>query len=259
MQYVASYTDIPVPKVYAVHREKGGFIYIEMAYVRGASLDKAWDGLSHHQKDTVVADLKQHMSCLRKLKPPFEGLVSSALQNPGYDCRIGFRFWGPMKNHGEFHSLARGHLRMEDVGPYLGENVAAVHNGNYDTLFTHADLAPRNIMVRDGHVVAIIDWAYAGWYPEYWEFTKAHYTYFGEDWEECLRIILPTYEMELEAERILWERLPEPGTRTTLRRDGVVRRIPGSQPAQAWLAARAGRCLSDLWALALSHVEYNDL
>ncbi|ODH47994.1 hypothetical protein GX48_05926 [Paracoccidioides brasiliensis] len=39
------------------------------------------------------------------------------------------------------------------------------------TVFTHADIAPRNIMV-DGHyrITGILDWEYAGWYPDYWEY-----------------------------------------------------------------------------------------
>lgn len=259
MQYVASHTDIPVPKVYSVHREKGGFIYIEMAYVRGESLDAAWRHLSTEQKDAIVADLKLHISSLRALKPPVEGIVSSALGNPGHYCRIGTRFWGPMKNHADFHSQARGHLRMEDVAQFLGEDVVAVHTAQYKTCFTHADLAPRNIMVRNGRVVAIIDWAYAGWYPEYWEFTKAHYNPFRDEaWEEYLRIILPCYEMELSAEQILWRRLPEPGSQTTWSGDGVVHKTPGSSPTKEWFKARAGRNISDLWCLALARGQYPD-
>lgn len=78
------------------------------------------------------------MSSLRELQPPTQGIVSSALQNPAYDCRIGARFYGPM-NLDEFHSLARGHLRMEDVAPFLGEEVAQVHTARYEARFTHAD------------------------------------------------------------------------------------------------------------------------
>lgn len=27
-------------------------------------------------------------------------------------------------------------------------------------------------MVRDNHIVALIDWEAAGWYPEYWDYVK---------------------------------------------------------------------------------------
>ena len=58
---------------------------------------------------------------------------------------------------------------MEDVVQYLGPEVVQTHTERlYETKFTHADLAPRNIMIRDGRVVAIVDWAFSGWYPEYW-------------------------------------------------------------------------------------------
>ncbi|GAB0137872.1 hypothetical protein EsDP_00006125 [Epichloe bromicola] len=252
MQYVASHTTIPVPRIYAVHTEAKGSIYVEMAYVQGDDLDSAWSGLSTDQRDTIFADIKQHISSLRDLQPPKQGIISSALQNPAYDCRIGARFYGPM-NHDEFHSLARGHLRMEDVARFLGEEVAKVHTACYQTCFTHSDLAPRNIIIRGGRVAAIIDWAFAGWYPEYWEFTKAHYNYFrGEDWEKYLRLALPCYEMELTAEQTLWTRLPEPGTQTSSYRDGVCYNRPGSSPSAAWLDARAGRQLKDLWSLVLS-------
>jgi aminoglycoside phosphotransferase (APT) family kinase protein len=100
---------------------------------------------------------------------------------------------------------------MEDVALFLDREVDEVHTAPYQTHFTHADLAPRNIIVRHGRVVAIIDWAFSGWYPEYWEFTKAHYNYFsGQHWEEYLRLALTCYETELTAERILWRMLPEP-------------------------------------------------
>ncbi|KAF4995779.1 hypothetical protein FGRMN_4902 [Fusarium graminum] len=250
MQYIALHTQIPIPRLHKIHIEKGkGGIFIEMAYVDGQCLDSAWDHLSTSERDTVFGDIKQHLACLGELQPPAQDLISSAFQNPTFDCRIGARFFGPM-NQSEFHSLARGHLRMEDVGPFLGQEVVKTQTTLYQTHFAHADLCPRNIIIRNGRVAAVIDWAFAGWYPEYWEFTKAHYNYFpGEDWEDYLRLALPSYETELAAERILWERLPEPGTRSISSRNGVQFEHPGSNPSITWQDKRKGRQLDDLWSL----------
>lgn len=44
---------------------------------------------------------------------------------------------------------------------------------DYPVVFTHGDIAARNIIVRDGHVAALLDWEYAGWMPEYWEYAFA--------------------------------------------------------------------------------------
>ncbi|KAH8179737.1 sulfate permease family protein [Sarocladium implicatum] len=39
-----------------------------------------------------------------------------------------------------------------------------------ESVFTHGDLAPRNIMVDSaGRINGILDWELAGWYPDYWE------------------------------------------------------------------------------------------
>jgi thiamine kinase-like enzyme len=39
-------------------------------------------------------------------------------------------------------------------------------------VFTHSDLRPRNIMVKDEVVTGIVDWEFVGWYPEYWGFSR---------------------------------------------------------------------------------------
>ncbi|KFH45487.1 hypothetical protein ACRE_036600 [Hapsidospora chrysogenum ATCC 11550] len=248
MQYVASHTTIPIPKVYKVHT-LGNSIFIEMAYIRGEPLSHAWRTLTSDQKKTIFADIKQYVSILRELPPPKEDLVSSAFQNPAQDGRIGSRFFGPM-NHGEFHRLTRRHPFGEVPAWALGHEVEKVHTSTYRTHFTHADLAPRNIIVRGGRVAAIIDWAYSGWYPEYWEFTRAHYTGFtDEDYFEYFRSALPCYDLELAAEQSLWSKVEEPGTHTILSRGEEHHENPGSTPSAAWMEARAGRQLTDLWSL----------
>lgn len=38
-------------------------------------------------------------------------------------------------------------------------------------------------MIRDGRIVAIIDWESAGWYPEFWEYVFAMRGMDDQDWE----------------------------------------------------------------------------
>jgi hypothetical protein len=70
----------------------------------------------------------------------------------------------------------------------------------------------QNILVRsDATVAAIIDWECAGWYPEYWEYTMAHYNaVLLPEFYDMLRERIDRYDEELEAERILWQKLDQP-------------------------------------------------
>jgi hypothetical protein len=43
------------------------------------------------------------------------------------------------------------------------------------------------MMKRDGTIAAIVDWNSAGWFPEYWKYTKALFTpYALDDWVESI-------------------------------------------------------------------------
>lgn len=56
------------------------------------------------------------------------------------------------------------------------------------SVFTHADIAPRNIMVDEHYRISgIIDWETAGWYPDYWEYANIMRPacIYG-DWQECM-------------------------------------------------------------------------
>ncbi|KAG6286903.1 hypothetical protein E4U45_008284, partial [Claviceps purpurea] len=75
-------------------------------------------------------------------------------------------------------------------------------------VFTHGDLNMRNIMMYNGRLSGIIDWETCGWYPDYWDYTKAHFiTKLNRRW---LRIVdtvfgkLGNYEADLAVERQLW-------------------------------------------------------
>ncbi|KAI6108923.1 hypothetical protein EDD16DRAFT_1487903 [Pisolithus croceorrhizus] len=39
---------------------------------------------------------------------------------------------------------------------------------------THGDLLPQNIMVEGSTITGIIDWETAGYYPEFWKYSRVH-------------------------------------------------------------------------------------
>lgn len=183
-----------------------------MDYVRGIDLEVAWHVLPREQKDTIIKELGGYIEQLRSLKPPQEGLVGSALLKEGLDHRIGSWPWGPFKNHDDFHSFIRRGAPLENCTKIFGQEVTACHSRRYESRFAHADLCTRNIVVKDGHIAALIDWQFGGWYPEYWEYTKAHFGMNNvEDWYTRLKDVMERYDNELLAERTLWRRCDQPG------------------------------------------------
>ena len=213
LQFVAQTTSIPVPRVHRTYIYHGK-LFIELEYIKGQDLESAWrrDLLSMDQKKAIMNELVGFVDQLRKLQPPREGIVASAESKSCLDYRIGTRLVGPFSSHEEFHNLLRGGIPLEDCGKVFGEQALRCHSRRYRTCFSHSDLTQRNIIIDNGKIVAIVDWAFSGWYPEYWEYTKAHYGLLNvPDWYSEFNRTMPCYNDELEAERSLWTRLDEPG------------------------------------------------
>lgn len=212
LKYVAEHTSIPVPKVFNAHYYDDD-LYIEIEYVREMSLEAAWhrDNLSQDQKNQIVAEVAGYISQLRKLKPPWEGIVASASLDGVLDHRVGSYTFGPFTNHDGFHSYLRADVPIENCDESLGPEVTLCHSRRYRSCFTHADIAPRNIMINNGKVSAIVDWEFGGWYPEYWEYTKVHYGRTNRsEWYNGLENAMERYDDELKAEQTLWRLLDEP-------------------------------------------------
>lgn len=70
-------------------------------------------------------------------------------------------------------------------------------------VFTHGDINPRNIVVRDNKIVALLGWSCAGWYPQWWEYVKFFEAKTGpqnRDWYDLAGEIFPCeYPAELAA------------------------------------------------------------
>ncbi|CAA7266305.1 unnamed protein product [Cyclocybe aegerita] len=210
MRFVAENTSIPVPKVLKAW-STDGITFIVMDFIGGHDLWYCWSTLSIQAKERVFAQLKQYIGELRSIKPPdrYNGAVCSVDGKPIRDIgRIGLAPCGPFSTQGEFHNFLRGNYILES--PLFssgadGEAIGASHSQTYATKFTHGDLAPRNVLVKkDGTITAIVDWDCAGWFPEYWEFTKAKWSLTLADWEVRIPDITGEYPSQLAGERAIY-------------------------------------------------------
>ncbi|KAJ8133483.1 hypothetical protein O1611_g137 [Lasiodiplodia mahajangana] len=156
-----------------------------MERIQGEPLPRAWDKMSEEALEGILKQLKGYIQELRSLEPPPGTGVESCFGSSLYDSRIprGNPRFGPFKTIQEFHFWLRHDYKIEDyAGPDPGKgqvwrdavDVTRLQDGPWPPpKFTHGDLNPFNILVRDGKVVGIIDWEFSGWYPDYWEYTTA--------------------------------------------------------------------------------------
>ncbi|KAF2867837.1 phosphotransferase enzyme family protein [Massariosphaeria phaeospora] len=208
MLYVAERTSIPIPRLFAAYaygpldRDVADFgsvydTYIFMEFVEGEDLGKSWGKYTSTEKQIISTDLKKHMTELRSLLAP--GYIGSVHEGPVTDVILEWSTTsrGPFKSEGDFNATIVDTFVAKSkgqIGPYIRGMVDAYKHG---IVFTHGDLRPDNIIVKNGRVIAIIDWEMAGWYPDYWEFAKAFYLeVFTNDWASHLLGVLTPYYCE---------------------------------------------------------------
>ncbi|KAJ9316053.1 hypothetical protein DTO271D3_3629 [Paecilomyces variotii] len=189
LKFVAANTNIPVPKVHDVQWEDGKVKAITMDYMPGKRLDQAWDGMNSDQKLSVAQELRDYVSQIRAFKGDY---IGGANHGKAIIGNRAFVDGGPFESEKLFNDFI-----LADVIPQIPQLLKdyakdAVKDG-HNIVFTHGDLAPRNILVDDeGHVTAILDWELGGWYPEHWEYIKGHaHLRPMRDWPDYLSIILP--------------------------------------------------------------------
>ncbi|KAG8425837.1 hypothetical protein J3459_009669 [Metarhizium acridum] len=209
MEYVRTNTSVPIPKVYEVYERPDGAVNIVMEELPGNGTD--YTNMSPEQVRAFGDELAGYLHQLRSLKPPEEGFIRSVDRKSLMDHRAGHLRFGPFHNVDDFHS----YLRLGGpLDKWMYDSVVkTVHgrSGAYRVKFTHADLNPTNIQYHNGRIMGIIDWETAGWYPEYWEYTKMWFAYrppykpFFEAVEGNPNI--DKYPEELKAERDIWRRI----------------------------------------------------
>ncbi|KAK3305950.1 uncharacterized protein B0T15DRAFT_533909 [Chaetomium strumarium] len=244
LQLLRRYTTIPVPTpLDLVHKpaanpaaadpfsvaeaetetEAYGETYLLTTRVPGIPLYRCQHVLSDADLADLAAQLAAHLAQLRAVpqqqqqpnnnththqKTKFKIEICDARGHAIRDPRIrGGEPVGPFPDEAAFSR----ELMFSDDAARRGHRV----------VFTHADLNPRNILVekRGGQgqgslgrwvVAGIVDWENAGFYPEYWDCTKAFFEGFrwSARYNGMVKMVfaaLGDYERELEVERRSWQ------------------------------------------------------
>ncbi|KAJ5542128.1 hypothetical protein N7461_008131 [Penicillium sp. DV-2018c] len=212
MRLVFKHTDVPVPEVLftdfspdEVITSRSDFFksdfhppegLIGMTIIPGVPLEQKWDTLDDKAKESICLQLWDLISTIRSIpRPPeFEGL---------YQCAAdGSQSRDPMLE--DLQKPARplssdSELRARIYERYIHCGGTRYENSLLDMLprsersvFTHADIAPRNVMVDEQEkITGILDWESAGWYPDYWEYAQILRPAFWGDWSTWMEKTAP--------------------------------------------------------------------
>ncbi|CAH0043627.1 unnamed protein product [Clonostachys solani] len=204
MEFVAAQTSLPVPKVHCAFVHKG-ITYIVMERIKGEVIARSIRSLPKEALGKLLGQLRTLLDEMRSLEPPPPGTaVESCVGGSLCDTRIPRskpRF-GPFETMEDFHLWLRDGTKLEDLdNREQTDGVRDVRRmitlqdlPRVKTCFTHGDLNSCNILVRDGKVAGIIDWEFAGWYPDYWEYTSAWCgNIIRQDWQELIPQFLDTF------------------------------------------------------------------
>ena len=164
LQFIKESTTIPVPDAIISDRQNA----IVMDYVEGCNLQACWTRLSYEEKQGIAKQMCDIIQQLQGLQGNYIGAVN---RGPAVDTRKSTYTGGPFDSEKEFNEFLLRNMVSSTPSLYRTAIQQKLRR-DHKLVFSHGDLNLHNIIVRDGVIVALLDWEFAGWYPEYWEFVK---------------------------------------------------------------------------------------
>lgn len=166
IRFLKENTTIPVPTVYETTSNS-----ITMEFVEGSTIEEAWKDLSDTEIAAISEQLRDYLTQLRSLKGSFIGSFDGG---PAVDARMFINEGGPFRTVPEYIDfvLSDPPRNWPGAAP-MHSMVRSQMRTDYDVVLTHGDLKSINILVQGSRITAIIDWEYAGYYPEYLEYVSA--------------------------------------------------------------------------------------
>ncbi|KAK7537151.1 kinase-like domain-containing protein [Phyllosticta citribraziliensis] len=195
--------NLPVPRLHdppdseATGEDAGGeIVSIWMDYVDGVVLEDVWPDMTAEQKMDIALQLREILTIMRQQTSPMGSKIASCGGGQLSDRRTySVRKGGPFADEACFNDFQldlHKQLVPEVVQKALAQ--ALQQQQQHRVVFTHGDLTQHNIIIdKDSNrIQALIDWEFAGWFPEHWEFLKfVDMSPKNRDWEDYARYILP--------------------------------------------------------------------
>lgn len=178
--------------------------FIVQEYIPGRDLDPVWETFGTTEKQAIVSQLHRYLKEPRSIPSP--GYYGGIWKQPIRDYHFTNRTSGPEPYqdsaisgpHETEEQWVEGMWRCLDANSrpktpmsrrmmsLVRRHYHAVFKG-HEPVFTHGNILPRNIMLREDGTVVIIDWERAGWYPSFWEYCcTVMLVKYNDDWWEWI-------------------------------------------------------------------------
>ncbi|KAI9849020.1 MAG: hypothetical protein M1837_005911 [Sclerophora amabilis] len=168
--------------------------YIFTEFIEGETLETMWPSYDNETKTRIAEQLKEFWDTLRSI--PRADYIGSVFRGPLLDhmFKRNAPSRGPFDSEETFNAAITATYQATRGGHSSALVAELLRSHKHQIVFSHGNCRPNNIVVKDGHVEAIVNWGLAGWYPEYWDFAKAFEgRTFRTDWEIYLPTILKPY------------------------------------------------------------------
>jgi aminoglycoside phosphotransferase (APT) family kinase protein len=186
---VAAQAGIPAPRVLGTESTPDGQS-IRMSHIPGQTLDTLWPSMTVDQKRDMAQQLGVIVQQMRSVVPP-ENLIGACDGTEIRDTRVQFTYHSPPCRDEEGFNEYLSAALQSHTPPLVREALVRRLRTDHRVVFSHCDLAPRNILVQDGRIQGLVDWEDSGWYPEYWEYVKFFQRAADKDWKLYAQDIFP--------------------------------------------------------------------
>ncbi|KAI1365455.1 ankyrin repeat protein [Xylaria arbuscula] len=174
----ASALGVRVPRVRRTVSDNGAN-YCIMDRIQGVALDTEWPKLSWTMSIWLAFQVRRVIRQLRSVESPTAGCLFTGQCTSFYlDDRFGLPSGASLS---QVNSFLNFWLNFDSI-PHEIKKTPSDHStcprplfSTNDTfVYTHHDLAPRNIMIDSANQLWFIDWDFAGYYPRYFEYAGIH-------------------------------------------------------------------------------------
>jgi hypothetical protein len=185
MRLVKKYIpELPVPSIHSImYKFEHGIPFygeLEMDFMPGRTLKSMWAELDERTKGRVCQDIWDLVALIRARVPRPDdlapGLYRTVDGSPSRDPLLGDNNDVAPSEFDDDMLRNRIYTRYVDhhgLSYRDGKDVLDLLPRSSTSVFTHGDLAPRNIIVDDQcRITGVLDWESSGWFPDYWEYAQ---------------------------------------------------------------------------------------